>query len=64
MIDFSKSFTWLFAEEQWFVKSFAPVLISLVPIFGGRAYNGYRQLVGRAFLSIYNCQSCRAGNIA
>ena len=51
MVDFSKSFTCLFDNERWFDKLIEPVLISLAPILGGMAYNGYRQLVGRALLS-------------
>lgn len=41
MINFGKSFTWLFDDERWFDKLLAPVLVSLIPILGGMAFMGY-----------------------
>ena len=41
MVDFRKSFTWLFDDEQWFDKLIAPVLLSLIPILGSMVFDGY-----------------------
>lgn len=41
MIDFGKSFTWLFDDEHWFDKLIAPVLLSLIPILGSMVFDGY-----------------------
>lgn len=41
MVNFEKGFTWLFEDERWFDKLVAPILLTLIPILGGMAFNGY-----------------------